>query len=101
VFDPTSLYVTALAFGNRPGLPIGTRAMPLDPDALFLASLSAPAFFVDFIGFLDGAGRSTASFVVPRELLDVPCYAAFVTLRNGAPGGFGSFSNERLLLTTP
>jgi hypothetical protein len=56
---------------------------------------------VNFVGTFDGAGNSTASFVVPPVLLNVPFYAAFVTVRAGAPFGFGSFSNERLLLPAP
>lgn len=99
--DAGNAYVAALSLGNRPGIPVDARAAPLNPDLLFTLSLTNPAFFAGFTGSLDSAGSANATLVLPPQVLGVPFYAAFATLRPGAPSGIGSISNERRIIPLP
>lgn len=88
-------YFAAVAFGGTPGfvLPSG-RVIPLAPDPLFQTFLSAPAMFQNFVGQLDGSGRTTARIVIPALtfLRGITIHAAFVTLQPGAPDGIRDIS---------
>jgi len=82
--DPGALYVGAASFGSSPGLDLpGGVHVPLNPDVLFLLSLlPGPGVFNDFVGTLDGAGRTTAPHLaIPNEpaLAGAAFYMAFAT----------------------
>ncbi|MCI0585560.1 MAG: VCBS repeat-containing protein [Planctomycetes bacterium] len=65
------------------GFPLGTRRIPLDPDALFLATLGD----YSLAGFLDATGNATRAVAVPPDpaLSGATFYAAVVTLGPGVP----------------
>jgi len=87
-----SLYQGAASLSIRPGIRLGSHWLPLNPDAVFLASLTLPQVFTNFTGTLTGAGRATATFNIPpfEALRGLRVFFAFVTL--GA-GGVRSVSN--------
>jgi subtilisin family serine protease len=88
IYDENSkgeFYVIGLSFGYSPGLNIGGRILPLNPDDLFLLSLrqSSP-ISSNFNGNLDLNGRATGYLTVPNDpsLVGAEMYAAFVTINN-------------------
>ncbi len=70
--------------GTTPGLSLGSLLLPLNPDAYFNLTLSAPtsAPFTGFFGTLDSKGRSSASVTAPAlpGLAGLVVSHAFVTL---------------------
>jgi len=87
-------YVAASSLGSSPGILVDTRIIPLNPDLLFVLSLSVPAIFQNFVGVLDGTGTATVRIALPNEpsLVGFVFYTAFLTLRPAAPSGIGSIS---------
>jgi Zn-dependent M28 family amino/carboxypeptidase len=63
LFSPVAaghVFLLAISGGTAPGLALdANRIVPLNPDALFTLSWSAPSVFVGFAGTLDGTGRSS------------------------------------------
>jgi hypothetical protein len=87
-----SPYQGAASLSIRPGISSGTLWIPLNPDALFLASLSTPQVFTNFAGTLSTAGRATATFNIPfRE--DLRGLRVFFTFVSFGAGGVRSVSN--------
>jgi hypothetical protein len=85
-------YAIAAAFGTEPGIPVDTRRIPLNPDGLFLVSLSVPAVFAGFIGVLDGTGNGAGTLHVVPQMAGLTFYLAAVTLEGAAPSGLGAIS---------
>lgn len=88
-------YAMALALGNT-GFPLGSRTVPIDGDALFVASFGAgiPPATTGFLGVLDAAGNGTATLTNPlAALIGVRLYCAAFTLSPAAPFGVATISN--------
>jgi hypothetical protein len=79
-------YQLAASAGVRPGITVAAGNIPLNPDALFLLSLTNPAVFVGFSGVLDATGRASARVRLPA----VPGLRGFRMFFSGVtygPGG--------------
>ena len=82
---PGRSYVAAIALTCRPGIPIDSRNIPLNPDNLFAASFTVPQVFVNFSGILNASGAGVAS---------EPNGAAAIVLDAAAPSGVGAISRQ-------
>lgn len=91
--SPNMPYQAAAAFVEGT-IPIGTRFIPLAPDALFFLSLTQPALFQGMAGTLDGSGNANGQVNVPAipAIAGVPFSLAFVTIDGSAPQGIGAIS---------
>ena len=90
-------YLLAASGSSAGGIPLcgGALSFPLDFDGIFQASQSLPAFFIDFSGTLDAAGRTTApALAVPANpaLVGLGLELAFLTLDPSDPCGIGDIS---------
>ena len=94
--EPSLAYQMGSSFGIGP-IPIDTRSLGLSPDALLFLSTGGflPSVFTNYSGFLDTAGKASASIVIPNipSLTGIHIYSAFVTLQASAPSGVASISN--------
>lgn len=93
--QPLVPYLLALSFNSSPGIPVGTRLLPLAADELFALSLNASPFLLGSSGLLDSLGSATATIDLPSSpsLLGLSFFAAFVTLDPNSPGGIHRISN--------
>jgi len=68
--------------GWWPGMSLAGRTIYLNPDALFFQSLTAGAYFRDFVGALDSKGEAVASVQLPnvRGLSGLRVHAASLIL---------------------
>ncbi|MEZ5964974.1 MAG: hypothetical protein R3F56_14160 [Planctomycetota bacterium] len=93
--SPGSVYALALALGNT-GFALGTRTVPIDGDALFVATLGVglPPFSSGFLGNLDAQGAATGILANPLAALrGLHLYACAFTLVPSAPRGVRTISN--------
>lgn len=92
-------YQLGSSFGTGP-IPIDTRLLNLDPDALLVLSVTglAPTVFDSYAGTLDAQGQAKARVRIPAlaALKGVRIYTAFVTLIATAPSGVANISNTAL-----
>jgi len=78
-------FVLGSATGSAPGVPFGSVLLPLNPDAYtqLTVQLAGSGVFEDSVGFLDAAGRATASLHVPGglppTLIGLQLYHAYLT----------------------
>jgi len=88
-------YVMAAALSPRPGIRTPNHRIQLQPDGLFLTSLTTPSVFEGFRGTLDANGIAEAAIHVPAipMLQGLRVFVSFVTLRAGAPDGISTVSN--------
>jgi Tol biopolymer transport system component len=104
LLDPGATYIGALSADYSPGIPLGVRRVPLEPDALFLASffLQLPGM-TGWSGTLDFTGRALASVQVPAlpSLAGITIRAAFLTLDPANPGLARGISNAVPLTILP
>jgi hypothetical protein len=99
--DAGKLFVLAASFSTQPGIPVGARAVPLVPDALFAVSRTVPALFQGFTGVLNGRGQTTGRIAIPAlsVLRGTVVYVAGVVVDPAAPLGIGTISNaERIVV---
>jgi len=89
-------YQLGTSLGAGP-IPIDTRQIGLDPDALFLLSIVGawPGIFSRYGGVIDSKGQAQAAIHIPNipALIGVRLHSAFVTLDTAAPSGIRSISN--------
>jgi len=89
-------FLCAAAFSSNVGIPLGCgRTFPLDPDALFAASLGNSTVFPSFVGTLDPAGKTDVpAIALPplNALLGIAFEIAAVTVETAAPCGIGAIS---------
>lgn len=90
--QPGATYALAAALGTTPGIPIDSRRIPLNPDALFALSFSVPSVFAGFVGTLDAQGRAAAAVHVLPPLAGATFYLAGITLDPTAPSGIGAIT---------
>lgn len=97
---PGRPYLMAASLTTAPGIPAGNnRIVPLNPDALFGASLSLPGIFQNFTGVLDARGQAVGRIHIPAvgALSGLSFFVAAVVLDASQPLGVGTISNaERI-----
>jgi hypothetical protein len=95
--------VGGLALGTTPGIPLGSRTVPLNYDWLLQASIGGlPGVTSSLVGPLDSmAGFSATIQPVPAGLTGAQVYAAFVVLDPGAPDGISTISNPAIITVFP
>lgn len=95
--EPDAWYQLAASFGTRPGIDLGSRNIPLNPDALLVLTLSnqLPGVFQNLAGYLNARGEARAWMVIPNAagLVGVSFYMAFVTLDAVQPQGINTISS--------
>jgi len=91
---PGKPYVAAAALTARPGLPVDSRVIPLNPDNLFMATFVLPQVFVNFTGVLDAQGHASPHVVIPGQpgLRGLRIYFAAVVLDAAAPSNLAQIS---------
>ena len=89
-------YQVGSSLGTGP-IPIDTRKLDLNPDALLQASVTGvwPWIFSGFRGVFDAKGMAMAAIHIPNDpaLIGLRIHTAFVTLDPAAPSGIRSISN--------
>ncbi|QDU83923.1 hypothetical protein Pla163_10240 [Planctomycetes bacterium Pla163] len=81
--DPGAFYFLLGSFTSAVGVPTCNGTFPLDPDALFVQTLTPGAIFTKSLGTLNGQGRSRAPrFPIPQDpsFIGIDVEAAFVVL---------------------
>ncbi len=93
--DAGKAYILAASFSTRPGIPIGSRTVPLHLDDLFAISQTIPGIFQNFRGFLNASGQAVALLKIPPSpaLSGFGFYLAAVVVDSAAPQGIGTISN--------
>lgn len=91
-------YAFASSLSASTGIPLpGGLHFPLDPDGLFFATAGnlLPTIFRDYRGFLDIAGQTHLTIVVPNvpALVGLTVYTAGLTLNRNTPTGIHLVSN--------
>lgn len=77
--DAGATYWIALSTGTSPGLPIGSRTIPLNPDGLMDLSAQPGALLRGNLGILPGTATATADFPIPA----LPFLAGFTVHAGG------------------
>lgn len=92
---PFKTFVGALALGSTPGITLGTRTIPLNPDVLFLNSIGGiPGVATGFAGLLDANGEAGGAITMPfPQLVGLHLFAGFLTIDLNAPFGVQTISN--------
>jgi len=93
--DAGKSYIMGASFGTKPGIPVGSRTVPLAPDTLFFTSLTTPSVFQDFSGVLNSNGRAVATLHIPAlpGLQGLSLYVAGVIVDPHAPMGIRVVTN--------
>jgi hypothetical protein len=78
-------YFAAAALGILPGIPVGGKHVPLNPDALFFLSIQVPTIFSGFQGVLSNAGTADLTVNIPpvQQLLGFRFFLAAITFDGG------------------
>ena len=93
--DSGSPYLVCIALGTSPGLPVGCgRTLPLNGDALFIASLQPGSPILNGIGVLPGSAQVVAQLFIPPipVLAGITVYAGGVTTAEDHPFSVKKFS---------
>jgi hypothetical protein len=100
--DPGQPYVQGASFGTTPGIPAGSRVVPLNYDFLLVLSLTTPSLFSNFSGNLDANAQALTTIYVPPDpiLAGFGFFTAFVTIRAGAPANVGAISDPVSIMIT-
>lgn len=83
--DAGQAYWIVLSAGTNPGIDIGAgRTIPLNPDAVFLASVRPGVLLTNGNGTLSAAGKGTAIFPIPNipAFIGLTVYAGGITQNN-------------------
>jgi len=93
---PGKPYVAAVSLSSRPGIPVDSRTIPVNPDALFAAGFQLPQIFVNFVGLLDAGGRATPYIVIPKQaaLRGIRLFLAAVVIDPSAPSSIAQISQR-------
>jgi sugar lactone lactonase YvrE len=93
---PAMPYVAAASFFSRPGIPVDTRRIPINPDDLFTMSVLLPQIFVNFVGVLDASGRAVPAIDIPKAaaLRGLRFYLAAVVIDPRAPSSLAQISQR-------
>lgn len=95
--EPDAFYYVGAAFGKDPGIPLGTRTLPLTSDPLLFLTVHnlLGGIFNHFSGYLNSRGEARAWMNLPNNtsLVGQVFYLAFITLDSGQPLGIGTISD--------
>jgi hypothetical protein len=93
--DGGKVYAAMAAFNTQFGIPFGARRFPLDLDPLLMLSLSEPAMFQNFVGFLDGNGAALATLHIPnlQSLRGLELVTGYLVLDPSMPTALRGFGN--------
>jgi hypothetical protein len=96
-------YWIALSGGTSPGLPLGSRTLPLNGDAFFFASAGQLPALSGNIGILSSSGQATATLTLPNlpGLVGLPLFAAGITFESGYPSDVKRWSQPVGLTIVP
>jgi hypothetical protein len=98
--SPNAAWLGLAALGNT-GFPIGSRAIPVDPDFLAIATFGNASF--GLIGATDMAGNATMSLAIPAipAIVGLRVYVSAITVDHTQPYGVGNISNEQAFVIQP
>jgi hypothetical protein len=99
--SPGLPYVAASALGDTPGIQLGSRNLPLNPDPLLTLTVGGlPPILNGYRGLLNGDGTASAriAFQGYPHLVGLRFYTAFLVLDPTAPFGIKTISNSHLTL---
>jgi regulation of enolase protein 1 (concanavalin A-like superfamily) len=95
--EPDAFYYLGAALGTQPGIPLGNRTVPLNPDPLLVLTVGnrLSSLFHHFAGYLGARGEARAWIDIPADvgLVGVEFHLAFVTIDSGKPFGIGTISD--------
>ncbi|GEM_PF-1145729 len=95
--DPGKGYWIPMALGKAPGMEVGPRHLPINPDGLFLLSAkpNLSPNYVGHMGTLDGKGEARAKLKLPRTpaLLGFKLYFIGMTFEKGYPFDLKAWSS--------
>jgi hypothetical protein len=95
--QPFGLFYLALSLGTEPGIPLGTRNLPLNWDILFMTTFGHPAL----TGYFDEQGKKQIILPMPSDpaFSGFEFYTAFITIDYSAPKWVRTISNpEKIVL---
>jgi hypothetical protein len=97
--DPGRGYWIPMSLGTTPGIQVGPRHLPINPDGLLLVSANphlAPNY-IGHMGNLDTKGEARASLTLPRTpaLLGFKLFFIGMTFENGYPFGLKTWSTPK------
>ncbi len=94
-YDKGLPYFIGAAFGTSPGQKVGTRTLPLNGDALFMASIMLPGVFRGNLGRVNAQGRAVMTFSIPNwpALAGLKFHFAGFTVDQAYPLGVKTISN--------
>ncbi len=99
--EPDAFYHVGAAFGKVPGIPLGTRTLPLNSDPLLFLTVHnlLGGIFNHFSGYLNGRGEARAWMSLPNNanLVGFEFYLAFITLDSAQPLGIGTISDATMV----
>ena len=92
--DAGDVYWIALSLGQSPGIPVGTRTIPLNADGAFFASATPGALLLGNLGVLPASETATATLPLPplAFLVGLTLHAGGLTLAPGYTGSVKKFS---------
>ena len=92
--DSGDTYWVALAGGTSPGIPVGSRTVPLNGDGLLIATANVNTILLGNIGVIPGSGIVQPTFPIPPlvALVGLKIYAGGLTLAPGYPNSVKKFS---------
>jgi hypothetical protein len=97
--DPSSsgsVFLAAAALGSTPGIQLGARNIPLNPDLLLQLSIGGlPPIMTGFVGILNNDGIATGSVTFQGfpQVLNLRFFTAFLVLDPASPFGIKTISN--------
>ena len=99
--DPGHGYWIPMSLGSSPGVEVGPRHLPINPDGLLLVSANpnlAPNY-IGHMGTLDAQGQAKASLLLPRSpaLLGFKLYFIGMTFERGYPFGLKTWSRPQVM----
>ena len=99
--EPDAWYQLAASFGTVPGIDLGSRNIPLNPDGLLALTVGnrLPTVFHNLSGYLSARGEARAWLTIPNAsgLVGQSFYMAFVTLDAAQPYGINTISTATLV----
>jgi hypothetical protein len=99
--SPGRVFVAGAALGSSPGIPIDTRVLPLNFDAVLQITVGGlPPILTGYAGALnqDGIGAGKIDFAGFPEFRGLRFFNAFVVLDPAAPSGIRTISNAHEVL---
>jgi hypothetical protein len=101
--DAGDAFWVAMALGTQPGIPVGSRTVPLNADALLFACATPGAVLAGNLGVLPATAQATAAFPIPPlpVLVGLRLHACGLTLAGDYTGSVKKFSPATSLTIQP